>query len=140
MQSTPYQTPGAALSADSAPCRTGYLGGGKPLWKAFWLVHFLGLALVYISVRFAVLEVFGSLIVELVRSWNELVILTAHQEVYGLIGFTPLLMYACFSLMVVWRCGRNTGWLGWTIMARSVAVLTVFFMAVIVAVCVWKVF
>lgn len=140
MQSTPYQTPGAELSAGPVEHRTGYLRGEKPLWKAFWLVYVLGLALVYVAVRFVVLDTFGNAIVELVRSWNELVILTSLQEVYGLIGFTPLLMYTCFSLVVVWRCGRNTRWVGWTILACSTVALTALFMAATVVFCVWKVF
>lgn len=86
------------------------------------------------------LDIFGNAIIELVRSWNELVILTSLQEVYGLIGFTPLLMYTCFSLLVVWRCGRNTSWVGWTILARSMVALTVLFTGATVLFCVWKVF
>ena len=140
MQSTPYQTPNAELSAGQVKNRIGYLGGEKPLWKAFWLVYVLGFALVYVSVRFVVLDIFGNAIIELVRSWNELVILTSLQEVYGLIGFTPLLMYTCFSLLVVWRCGRNTSWVGWTILARSMVALTVLFTGATVVFCVWKVF
>ncbi|MFP5420431.1 MAG: hypothetical protein ACLGID_03030 [Gammaproteobacteria bacterium] len=138
MQSTPYQTPSSELSAGKH--RIGYLGGEKPLWKAFWLVYVLGFALVYVSVRFVVLDAFGNAIIELVRSWNELVILTSLQEVYGLIGFTPLLMYTCFSLLVVWRCGRNTSWVGWTILARSMVALTALFTGATVIFCVWKVF
>lgn len=136
MSSTPYRSPIADLGANPGQSQGGYLSGGKPLWKAFWLVHALGLVVLYAVVRLT-LDSLGDTITELVRSWNELILWTAFREVYGLLGFTPLLFYVCFSSVVVWRCGRNTRWGGWTVLGRLVAILSIVFLAGLVAYCLW---
>ncbi|EIU4992779.1 hypothetical protein MMK62_006751 [Pseudomonas aeruginosa] len=136
MSSTPYRTPDADLNANPEQSQGGYLSGGKPLWKAFWLFHLLGLVVLYALVRLT-LDSLGETITELVRSWNELILLTAFREVYGLLGFTPLLFYVCFSSVVVWRCSRNTRWGGWTVLARLVVSLNTVLLAGLVAYCLW---
>lgn len=138
MQSTPYRTPGAGLTTGLSQPAAGYLDGGKPLWKAFWLVHMLGLVIVYASVRLTI-DSLGESINALVRGWDEYVLLTALQEVYGLLGFAPLLVYLSFSLLVVWRCARNTRWRGWTAIARLIALLCFLFAAAMVAYCLWRI-
>ncbi|UCJ17126.1 hypothetical protein K5Q02_01650 [Pseudomonas sp. MM211] len=135
MTSSPYQSPGTDPYIEPA----GYLKGGKPLWKAFWLVHFLGLVLVYVVLRFGVLEHFAVPILELVQRWDAQFLGRAGWYVFALIALPPLLIYACFSLVVVWRCGRNTRWFAWTILARTVVVLTALFLAWAVAMCVWRI-
>jgi uncharacterized BrkB/YihY/UPF0761 family membrane protein len=98
----------------------------------------LGLVIVYASVRLTI-DSLGESINAFVRGWDEYVLLTALQEVYGLLGFAPLLVYLSFSLFVVWRCARNTRWRGWTFMARLVALLCFLFAAAMVAYCLWQI-
>ena len=42
MQSSPFDTLGAALREPAEVRHRGYLKGTQPLWKAFWLFFFLG--------------------------------------------------------------------------------------------------
>ncbi|HCF2592062.1 TPA: hypothetical protein NIA60_003100 [Pseudomonas aeruginosa] len=100
----PYKTPSADL-ADGKPAAGGFLSGGQPLWKAFWLFFAAGFVLLSIAARQAMVTIVDPLMQE--APGEHAVALT----LWGMVGVELVrLAYLCLSLVVVWRCGRNSRW------------------------------
>lgn len=99
MQSSPFDTPGAALREPTEVRRRSYLKGTQPLWKAFWLFFFLG--------------------------------------TLGLYAVLWVGLYACLSLMVVWRCSKEASSPAWRLLARFFVCIPVLILAVLGGYCLW---
>ncbi|AVK02929.1 hypothetical protein ACM75N_27300 [Pseudomonas paraeruginosa] len=100
----PYEPPRATLT-EGRPAARGFLAGGQPLWKAFWLFFTVGFVLVGLVAREAMVAIVDPLMQE--SDGEHAVSLT----LWGIIGIElAKLAYLLLSLVVVWRCGRNSPW------------------------------
>ena len=100
----PYKTPEADLAEEKLTAR-GFLSGGQPLWKAFWLFFAAGFLLLSVAARRAMVAIVDPLMQE--APGEHAVALT----LWGMVGVELVrLAYLCLSLVVVWRCGRNSRW------------------------------
>lgn len=84
--------------------------GEASLASAYWLVGTLG-GWMLISIN-AVVEVY------------------ARQ--FLVFADLALLAFCVFASVSIWRCGRNTSWAGWGVLARIVVVLNALFVAALV--------
>ena len=110
----PYKTPEAYL-ADERLTAGGFLSGGQPLWKAFWLFFAAGFLLLSVAARQAMVAIVDPLMQE--APGEHAVALT----LWGMIGVELVrLAYLCLSLVVVWRCGRNSRWVAARHASRAV--------------------
>lgn len=118
--SDPYRTPAAAPSATASATGLGdYLDGTQPLWKAFWLFHFLGFNLLWLAlVLLARSALFVDTIIALRRATG-----LGSETIMRALFVAPILAFALLSLLVVWRCAANTGLQLWAWLARLVVSL-----------------
>ncbi len=87
-----------------------YLGGREPLWKAFWLIYILGWILFPLGLT-AVFVILGFIGVP-VSIWQLVIVI-----------LVVLVAWLFLSSVAVWRCAPNTGWVGWTYLARAFVLL-----------------
>lgn len=136
MQSTPFQVPEAELGPREDTLRRSYLNGSQPLWKAFWFFYVAGTiglyALLWVGLMFI-----GDAIIDVIRYWNELLVWRGYQELHALSAMIPQLLYACLSLVVVWRCSKSAQNRVWRLLARAFVSLPVLLFTSLVAYCVW---
>ncbi len=59
----PYKTPEADLAEEKLTAR-GFLSGGQPLWKAFWLFFAAGFLLLSVAARQAMVAIVDPLMQE----------------------------------------------------------------------------
>ncbi|EIY2731911.1 hypothetical protein ACOAQZ_14970 [Pseudomonas aeruginosa] len=110
----PYKTPEADLAEEKLTARS-FLSGGQPLWKAFWLFFAAGFLLLSVAARQAMVAIVDPLMQE--ATGEHAVALT----LWGMVGVELVrLAYLCLSLVVVWRCGRNSRWVAARHASRAV--------------------
>jgi len=81
-----------------------YWNGNAPLYRAFWLVYFLGIGLVRLLSQF---------------------ILSLDITPLTIIAFCIFVFYLLFSFIAVWRCAWNTKRKMWGYISRVCVLLTV---------------
>lgn len=92
----PYKTPEADLAEEKLTAG-GFLSGGQPLWKAFWLFFAAGFLLLSVAARQAMVAIVDPLMQE--APGEHAVALT----LWGMVGVELVrLAYLCLSLVVVW--------------------------------------
>lgn len=136
MQSSPFDTPGAALSEPAEVRHRSYLKGTQPLWKAFWLFFFLGTLGLY-AVLWVGLYAIGDALIDVVQRWNEVLVWRAYGELHALTAIIPQFVYGCMSLVVVWRCSKEASSPAWRLLARLLVCIPVLILAVLGGYCLW---
>ena len=87
----------------------GHWRGKAPLWSAYWIVGALGAVGAYCMGVSALLLSF--------------LFFSQAYELVILLVVVGLLAYATFASIAIWRCWRNSSWIGWGVLARAQVIL-----------------
>lgn len=139
MQSSPFDTPGADLREPSEYQHRSYLKGTQPLWKTFWLFFILGTLALYAALWVGLYAI-GETLIDVVRRWDELLVLRAYGELHALTAIIPQFLYACVSLVAVWRSSKKAATNpAWKVLARVFVCVPVIILGALGGYCLWVV-
>nr|AAN16053.1 ORF135 [Stutzerimonas stutzeri] len=119
----PYRTPTSSLYIGALG--GGYLGGNKPLWKAFWLVYILGFLIFYTAQIVGVNSNWFTYIIINIRDITGFNTRTATYITVVL----PIFVYSIFCWISVWKCSKNTERKYWAYLAKAVIILHALWLA-----------
>lgn len=95
-----------------------YWKGQNKLWKAFWIIGFLGIFIINIISRFIKMYWIDTFFINLRLESNVISLKDKVLFVSGIVLILIFSIYLMWALVSTWRCGSNSKQMIWKVMSR----------------------